>query len=142
MKIQVFRLAAAHRRGVLLEDELAQLEQKNQGEDVQEIQSQIRVEHPIIYHGYNICDLVKTGALSCFTVKDLRVMCDNFELPRKTADKKSTLIGQVIDMVKESAAVHKHVCAKRTVTVVHWWIGAIASCTITKNRLHHQRPPI
>ena len=55
--------------GVLLEDELAQLEQENKDEDVQEILSQIGVEHLITYHGYNICDLVKTGALSRFTVK-------------------------------------------------------------------------
>ena len=107
------RLAAAQRRqltpaevtedggGVLLEDELAQLEQKNKDEDVQEILSQTGVEHPITYHGYNICDLVKTGALSRSTVKELSVMCDNFELPRKSTDKKSTLIGHVTDMVKE-----------------------------------------
>ena len=107
------RLAAAQRRqltpsevtevegGVLLEDELAQLEQKNEDEDVQEILSQIGVEHPITYHGYNIGDLVKTGALLCFTVKELRVICDNFELPRKSTDKKSVLIGHVTDLVKE-----------------------------------------
>ena len=87
--------------GVLLEDELALLEQKNKDEDVQEILSQIGVEHPITYHGYNICDLVNTGALSRFTVKELRVMCDNFDLPRKSTDRKSTLIGHVTDMVKE-----------------------------------------
>ena len=87
--------------GVLLEDELAQLEQMSEDEDVQEIMSQIGVEHPITYHGYNICDLVKTGALSRFTVKELRVLCDKFELPRKSTDKKSTLIGHVTDMVKE-----------------------------------------
>ena len=86
--------------GVLVEDELAQLEQKNKDENVQEILSQIGVELPITYHGYNICDLVKTGALSRFTVEELRVMCDNFELPRKSTDKKSTLIGHVTDMVQ------------------------------------------
>ena len=115
IQVQVFFswLAAAQRRqltpaevtevegGLLLEDELAQLEQKNEDEDVQEILSQIGVEHPITYHGYNICDLVKTEALSRFTVKELRVMCDNFELPRKSTDKKSTLIGYVTDLVKE-----------------------------------------
>ena len=115
IQVQAFfsRLAAAQRRqltpaevtevegGVLLKDELAQLEQKNEDEDVQEILSQIGVEHPITYHGYNICDLVKTGALSRFTVKELKVMCDNFELPRKSTDKKSTLIGHLTDLVKE-----------------------------------------
>ena len=73
-------------KGVLLGDELAQLEQKNEDEGVQAILSQIGAEHPITYHGYNICDLVKTAALSRFTVKELRVMCDNFELPRKSTD--------------------------------------------------------
>ena len=28
-------------------------------------------------------------------------MCDNFELPRKSTDKKSTLIGHLTDLVKE-----------------------------------------
>ena len=108
-----FRLAAVQRRqltpaevtedegGVLLEDELAQLEQNNKDEDVHEILSQMGVEHPITYHGYNICDLVKTGTLPRFTEKELRVMSDNFELPRKSTDNKSTLIGHIIDMVKE-----------------------------------------
>ena len=50
---------------------------------------------------YNICDLVKTGALSRFTVKELKVMCYNFELPRKSTDKKSTLIAHLADLVKE-----------------------------------------
>ena len=77
IQVQVFfsRLAAAQRRqltsaevtedegGVLLENELAQLEQKNKDEDVQEILSQIEVEHPITYHGYNICDLEHCRAL-------------------------------------------------------------------------------
>ena len=87
--------------GVLLEDELAQRKQKNEDKDVQEILSQIGVQHSITYHGYNIGDLVKTGALLCFTVKELRVICDNFELPRKSTDKKSVLIGHVTDLVKE-----------------------------------------
>ena len=116
-KIQVqasfSRLAAAQRRqltpvevtedsgGVLLENEVAQLEQNNKDKDVQEILSQIGVEHLITYHGYNICDLVKTGALSRFTVKELRVMSDNFEPPSKSMDQKSTLIGYITDMVKE-----------------------------------------
>ena len=60
-QVQAFfpRLAAAQRRqltpgevtevekGVLLEDELAQLEQKNEDEDVQEILSEIGFEHLI-----------------------------------------------------------------------------------------------
>ena len=115
-QVQAFfsRLAAAQRRqltpaevtedgrGVLLEEEVAQLEQKNRDEDVHEILLQIGVENPITNHGYNIYDLVKTGALSRFTVKELKVMCDNFELlPRKSTDKKSTLIGHVTDTVKE-----------------------------------------
>ena len=76
IQVQVFfpRLAAAQRRqltpaevrenegGVLLEDELAQLEQKNKDEDVPEILSQIGVELPITYHGWSIVALYCKGA--------------------------------------------------------------------------------
>lgn len=63
------------------------------------------MEYLIIYYGYNICDLVKIGVLLCFIVKELRVMCDNFELLCKLMDKKFILIGYVIDMVKECSCL-------------------------------------
>ena len=89
------------RRNTLLDEDLAHLDQQNKGEDVQEVLSQIGLEHPITYDGYDICDLVKTEALSRFTVKELRVMCDHFELPRKSTDKKAALIKHVTDIVEE-----------------------------------------
>ena len=110
LQVQAFfsRLAAAQKKQVtqrhvekddentLLDEDLAHLDQQNKDEDVQ-----IGVEHPITYDGYDICDLVKTEALSRFTVKELRVMCDHFELPRKSTDKKAALIKHVTDMVEE-----------------------------------------
>ena len=85
----------------LLDEDLAHLDHQNKDEDVQEVLSQIGLEHPITYDGYDICDLVKTEALSRFTVKELRVMGDHFELPRKSTDKKAALIKHVTDMVEE-----------------------------------------
>ena len=95
------RHVAKDNKNTLLEEDLAHLDQQNNDEDVQEVLSQIGLEHPITYVGYDICDVVKIGVSSRFTVKELRVMCDHFELPRKSTDKKSTLIGYVTDMVIE-----------------------------------------
>ena len=49
--------------GVLLEDELAPLEQKNEDEDVQEILSQTGVKRPITYHiiSYHIIQHLRSG---------------------------------------------------------------------------------
>ena len=92
LQVQAFfsRLAAAQKKQVtqrhvekddentVLDEDLAHLDQQNKDEDVQEVLPQIGLEHPITYDGYDICDLVKTEALSRFTVKELRVMCDHF----------------------------------------------------------------
>ena len=67
--------------GVLLEEVLPELKLKKKDKEGQDILSQLRVEHPITYDGYDICDLVKTEAISRFTVKEPRVMCYQFEMP-------------------------------------------------------------
>jgi hypothetical protein len=85
----------------LLQEELARLEEKNREEQVHEVLSQIALKHPIRYEDHDICSLSKAGALMQFTVKELRAVCDYFELPRKSGDRKSNLIGHVNNMVKE-----------------------------------------
>ena len=85
----------------LLEEELARLEEKDREEEVHEVLSQIALEHPIQYEDHDICSLSKAGALMKLTVKELRAVCDYFELPHKSGDRKFTLIGHVNNMVKE-----------------------------------------
>lgn len=85
----------------LLQEELARLAEKNMEEEIHEVLSQMALEHPIQYEDHDICSLSKAGALMQFTIKELRGMCDYFELPRKSGDRKSTLIDHVNNMVKE-----------------------------------------
>ena len=85
----------------LLQEELARLEEKDREEEIHEVLTQIALEHPIQYQDRDICSLSKAGALVQFTVKELRAICDYFELPRKSGERKSTLIDHVSNMVKE-----------------------------------------
>ena len=85
----------------LLQEELARLEEKNMEEKIHKVLSQIALEHPIQYESHDICSLSKARALTKLTFKELRAMCDYFELPRKSGDRKSTLIDHVNNMVKE-----------------------------------------
>ncbi len=85
----------------LLEDELARLEENHREEEVHEVLSQIALEHPIQYEERDICSLSWAGALMKLTIKELRAVCDYFELPHKSRDRKFILIGHVNNMVKE-----------------------------------------
>lgn len=85
----------------LLQEELTRLVEKDREEEVDEVLSQIALKHPIKYEAHDICSLSKAGKLMQFTVKELRAVCDYFELPCKSADRKITLIGYVNNMVKE-----------------------------------------
>ena len=76
-----------------------QLEEKEN--DIQEVLNEIGLTHPITYDGYDICELTKARALSRFTVKELKTMCDYFELPRKSTDRKPDLLSQVTSLVKD-----------------------------------------
>ena len=75
----------------LLKEELARLEEKKREGKVQEVLSQIAVNHQILYENRDICSLFKAGALMQFTVKELTAVCDYFELPCKSGDRKLTL---------------------------------------------------
>ena len=85
-----------------LEQEALQREQREEKEnDIQEVLNEIGLTHPITYDGYDICELTKQRALSSFTVKELKTMCDYFERPRKSTDRKPDLLSQVTSLVKD-----------------------------------------
>ena len=92
----------------LLQEELARLEEDRE-EEVHEVLPQIALKHPIQYEGHDICSLSKAGALTQFTVKELRAVCDYFELPRKSEDRKFTLISHVNSMWRNASVENKHV---------------------------------
>ena len=79
------RLAASKRRNPLqerteddddslVEDEVAHLTETNRQAGVQDVISEIGLVHPVIYDGYDICELVtsRQDALSKFNVAQLK----------------------------------------------------------------------
>lgn len=85
----------------LLEEELEYEEEEIRDEEMKDMLSQLGVEHPITYDGYDICAHVKSDSLSKFTVKILKRMCEYFELPCKSRDSKAVLLDKIIVMVKD-----------------------------------------
>ena len=101
-KKQVSIATAGENEDEKLEQEALQREQLEEREnDIQEVLNKIGLTHPITYNGYNICELTKARALSRFTMKDLKTMCDYFELPRKSTDRKPDLLSKVASLVKD-----------------------------------------
>ena len=96
------RAAAGEDEDEQLEQEALQREQlEEKKNDIQEVLNEIGLTHPITYVGYHICELTKARALPRFTVKELKTMCDYFELPRKSTDRKPDLLSQVTSLVTD-----------------------------------------
>lgn len=85
----------------LLEDEYEYCKEENRQEEVNNMFRELAVEHPIIYDGYDICDHVKSGLISKFTVKILKDICEYFDLTFKSRDTKAILLSKITCMVKE-----------------------------------------
>ena len=100
-KKQVSRATAGEDEDEQLEQEALQRELEEKENDIQKVLNEIGLTHPITYDGYDICELTKQRALSRFTVKELKTMCDYFELPRKSTDRKPDLLSQVTSLVKD-----------------------------------------
>ena len=101
-KKQVSIATAGENEVEQLEQEALQREELEENEnDIQEVLNEIGLTHPITYDGYDICELTKTWALSRFTVKDLKTMCDYFELPPRSTDRKPDLLSKVTSLVQD-----------------------------------------
>ena len=85
----------------LLEEELEYLNEKRRNEEIDDICNQVGVVHPIMYDGYDLCELVRLSKLSEFTVPTLKSMCKHFELSCKSKDRKPCLIEKIKAMVRE-----------------------------------------
>ena len=66
---------------------------------VHTIIERLGVQYPIVYDVYNVCDYFKKDKLNVFSVKMLKSICKEFELPFKSKDLKSSLIEKVKDML-------------------------------------------
>ena len=85
----------------LLEDEIGFLNEKHRNHVIEEVLAKVGLEHPITYDGYNICELAKLDKLSQFKVKDLKEMCNFFELSPKAGGTKPLLTERIKRMVEE-----------------------------------------
>ena len=53
---------------------------------VDNILEQLGVQHPIVYDVYNLCNYFKEDKLNVFSVKMMKSICKEFELPFKSKD--------------------------------------------------------
>ena len=107
------RLAAKHRRDQGAIDLLA-----NRDEDVQCLQEnsdrhdlldmvnrEINVAHPICYDTYDLCERYQSNTLKEFNVAMLKAICNYFEIPVKSRDRKQVLLDKLADMISECECV-------------------------------------
>ena len=57
-----------------------------------DIQSRIGLEHPIVYDTYDLCAYHKEGKLQAFNVAMLKTILRHFEVPFRAKDRKTDLI--------------------------------------------------
>lgn len=86
---------------LLLQEEIAFLNDERRDKEVEDILNKVGVMHPIMYDGYDLCEQTKQGGLSKFTVKTLKAICEHFQLSFKSKDAKAVLITKLTDMVKD-----------------------------------------
>ena len=85
----------------LLEEEHEHYKEKILQEEANDIMRELAVEHPIIFDGYDICNYVKSGLISKFTVKTLKDIYEYFDVAFKSRDMKAILLNKITCMVKE-----------------------------------------
>ena len=99
------RLAATRRKAATLqtplEDLEAESEEHSRREALREIARDLQVQHPIIYDIYDLCDMDKQNRLNVFNVSMLKNICEQFEIPFKSRERKADLISKVHQMVAD-----------------------------------------
>ena len=68
---------------------------------VNNVLCQIGIQHPIIYDVYDLCQYYKNDKLRLFNVGMLKSICEHFEIPFKSRDRKSDPFFKVGEMISE-----------------------------------------
>ena len=76
-------------------------EENSEREVLIHIIAEVNVVHPIHYDTFDLCDMYKQKKLSVFKVPMLKEICEHFELPFKSKNKKQALIPIIPFMVKQ-----------------------------------------
>ena len=66
-----------------------------------DIQSRIGLEHPIVYDTYDLCAYHKEGKLQAFNVAMLKTILRHFEVPFRAKDRKADLIRLLTNVIQE-----------------------------------------
>ncbi|KAM7450054.1 hypothetical protein ABFA07_002160 [Porites harrisoni] len=66
-----------------------------------DIQSRIGLEHPIVYDTYDLCAYHKEGKLQAFNVAMLKTILRHFEVPFRAKDRKADLIRLLTEVIQE-----------------------------------------
>jgi len=69
---------------------------------------QIQPKNPVMYDGYNFCDLVTSQRLSQLKISKLREICRSFklEVPVQQGKRKAAFVGALTAMVSECSCYH------------------------------------
>ena len=62
--------------------------------------SETTPSHPLVYDGYNVCELVSRGRLSNLTLAVLRSICRHFQLEVEETRRKAPLVSALEEMVQ------------------------------------------
>ena len=84
-----------------MEDRLNYLHEKERQNTIDEVVSQVGLNHLITFDGYDVCEQVRLSPLSQFHVTLLKTMCSHFKLPYKTREVKASLLSKPRNMVEE-----------------------------------------
>ena len=73
-----------------------------------EVLEHIQPKHPVMYDGYNLCDLVTSQKLSKLKISKLSEICRSFklEVPAHQAKRKAPFVGALTTMVSECSCNH------------------------------------
>ena len=107
------RMAAAHRKeqGVSglsteKEEDIQCLQEYSEREDlINRVNEEINVAHPICFDSYDLCERYHSNTLQEFNVAMLRSICNHFEIPVKSRDKKKFLLDKLTVMISECECV-------------------------------------
>ena len=73
-----------------------------------EVLEHIQPKHPLMYDGYNLCDLVTSQKLSRLKISKLSEICRSFklEVPAQQGKRKAPFVGALTAMVSECSCYH------------------------------------
>ena len=108
------RLAATRRKAdqgvvglsVEQEEDVQCLQEISDRQELTEmINREINLSHPICYDAYDLCERYDNNTFQEFNVALLKTICNHFEIPVKSKDKKKILIEKLSNMISECECV-------------------------------------